>query len=70
MHRALENTVLLQAGVTRNSPADVALLKHLQVLGLPTILFFDGNGAEQPQQRVTGFMNAADFTAHLHNLPR
>lgn len=70
VHRALENTVLLQADVTRNSPADVALLKHLQVLGLPTILFFDGNGAEQPQQRVTGFMNAADFTAHLHNLPR
>ncbi|WP_312982248.1 protein-disulfide reductase DsbD [Atlantibacter sp.] len=70
VHRALENTVLLQADVTRNSPQDVALLKHLQVLGLPTILFFDANGQEQPQQRVTGFMNAADFTAHLHNLVR
>lgn len=70
VHRALENTVLLQADVTGNSPQDVALLKHLQVLGLPTILFFDANGKEQPQQRVTGFMNAADFTAHLHNLAR
>lgn len=70
VHRALENTVLLQADVTRNGPQDVALLKHLQVLGLPTILFFDANGQEQPQQRVTGFMNAADFTAHLHNLAR
>ncbi|UTJ47121.1 protein-disulfide reductase DsbD [Atlantibacter subterranea] len=70
VHRALENTVLLQADVTRNSPQDVALLKHLQVLGLPTILFYDANGQEQPQQRVTGFMNAADFTAHLHNLAR
>ncbi len=70
VHRALENTVLLQADVTGNSPQDVALLKHLQVLGLPTILFFDANGQEQPQQRVTGFMNAADFTAHLHNLAR
>lgn len=70
VHRALENTVLLQADVTRNRPEDVALLKHLQVLGLPTILFFDANGQEQPQQRVTGFMNAANFTAHLHNLAR
>ena len=70
VHRALDNTVLLQADVTRNSPEDVALLKHLQVLGLPTILFFDSNGMEQPQQRVTGFMDAADFTAHLHNQAR
>ena len=68
VHRALANTVLLQADVTRNSPQDVALLKHLQVLGLPTILFYDANGQEQAPQRVTGFMNAADFTAHLHNL--
>ena len=65
VQQALQNTVLLQADVTANGAQDVALLKHLQVLGLPTILFFDENGNEQPALRVTGFMDAAAFRAHL-----
>ena len=64
---ALSGTVLLQANVTANNAADKALLKHLQVLGLPTILFFDANGKEQPADRVTGFMDAKAFSEHLHN---
>ncbi|MFU0872266.1 protein-disulfide reductase DsbD [Kluyvera sichuanensis] len=67
VQQALQNTVLLQADVTANSPQDVALLKHLQVLGLPTILFFDENGNEQPALRVTGFKDAAAFRAHLRD---
>jgi len=65
VQQALQNTVLLQADVTANSAQDVALLKHLQVLGLPTILFFDEDGNEQPALRVTGFMDANAFRAHL-----
>ena len=67
VQQALQNTVLLQADVTANSAQDVALLKHLQVLGLPTILFFDEDGNEQPALRVTGFMDAAAFRAHLRD---
>ena len=67
VQQALQNTVLLQADVTANSAEDVALLKHLQVLGLPTILFFDENGNEQPALRVTGFKDAAAFRAHLRD---
>lgn len=67
VRQALQNTVLLQADVTANSAQDVALLKHLQVLGLPTILFFDEDGNEQPALRVTGFMDAAAFRAHLRD---
>lgn len=65
--QALGETVLLQANVTANNAQDVALLKHLQVLGLPTILFFDVQGQEHPQARVTGFMDAATFSAHLRD---
>ncbi|MCP1631046.1 thiol:disulfide interchange protein DsbD [Citrobacter amalonaticus] len=65
--QALGDTVLLQANVTANNAQDVALLKHLQVLGLPTILFFDAQGQEHPQARVTGFMDAATFSAHLRD---
>lgn len=67
VQQALGNTVLLQADVTANNAQDVALLKHLQVLGLPTILFFDAEGKEHPQARVTGFMDAATFSAHLRD---
>ncbi|EMK9143810.1 TPA: protein-disulfide reductase DsbD [Citrobacter freundii] len=67
VQQALGNTVLLQADVTANNAQDVALLKHLQVLGLPTILFFDAEGKEHPEARVTGFMDAATFSAHLRD---
>jgi thiol:disulfide interchange protein DsbD len=61
----LKDTVLLQADVTQNNPQQVALLKRLQVLGLPTILFFGADGKELPKSRVTGFMNANQFVGHL-----
>ncbi|EPY1460729.1 protein-disulfide reductase DsbD, partial [Enterobacter cloacae] len=48
---ALNGTVLLQANVTANNAQDKALLKQLNVLGLPTILFFNQQGEEQPGQR-------------------
>lgn len=67
VQRALQTTVLLQANVTANSAQDVALLKHLQILGLPTILFFDKEGNEHPDARVTGFMDANAFSAHLRD---
>ena len=67
VQQALGNTVLLQADVTANNAQDVALLKHLQVLGLPTVLFFDAEGKEHPEARVTGFMDAATFSAHLRD---
>lgn len=67
VRQQLSDTVLLQADVTANNAEHAALLKHLNVLGLPTILFYNAQGQEQPQQRVTGFMQASEFNAHLHN---
>ncbi|MRE39605.1 protein-disulfide reductase DsbD [Klebsiella quasipneumoniae] len=67
VQQALKGVVLLQVDVTKNSPQDAALLKRLQVLGLPTILFFNTQGQEQPDRRVTGFMDAAAFSAHLRD---
>lgn len=64
---ALKETVLLQADVTANSTEDAALLRHLGVPGLPTILFFDAQGNAQPAQRVAGFMDAEAFSRHLRN---
>lgn len=67
---ALSHMQLLQADVTANNAADNALLQHLQVAGLPTILFFDAEGREIPDSRVAGFLNAEDFRTHLQNRVR
>ncbi|HEH9425364.1 TPA: protein-disulfide reductase DsbD [Aeromonas sobria] len=60
--------VLLQADVTANDDADIALLNSLNVLGLPTLIFFDREGKELTGQRVTGFMGAAEFLGKLDQL--
>ncbi|WP_428945000.1 protein-disulfide reductase DsbD [Pantoea sp. FN060301] len=65
---SLSNMQLLQADVTSNGPRDSELLNRLQVLGLPTILFFDAAGKEIPHSRVTGFMKAPAFQQHLQKL--
>ncbi|MBL0596016.1 protein-disulfide reductase DsbD [Aeromonas veronii] len=57
--------VLLQADVTANDDADVELLNTLNVLGLPTLIFFDREGKELTGQRVTGFMGPIPFAKHL-----
>ncbi|CAO98034.1 protein-disulfide reductase DsbD [Erwinia tasmaniensis] len=67
---ALDNMQLLQANVTANNASDSALLQHLHVLGLPTILFFAADGHEIPGSRVTGFMTPQDFRIHLQKLAR
>ncbi|WP_127960080.1 protein-disulfide reductase DsbD [Serratia microhaemolytica] len=68
VQQTLSDWVLLQADVTANQPEHIALLKHLQILGLPSILFFDANGNEIAASRVTGFLDATDFSAHLATL--
>ncbi|WP_421288933.1 protein-disulfide reductase DsbD [Aeromonas veronii] len=60
--------VLLQADVTANDDADIELLNSLNVLGLPTLIFFDREGKELTGQRVTGFMGPAEFLGRLDQL--
>ncbi|BEE01989.1 protein-disulfide reductase DsbD [Aeromonas dhakensis] len=60
--------VLLQADVTANDDADVELLNGLNVLGLPTLIFFDRIGNEVSGQRVTGFMGPAEFLGQLDRI--
>lgn len=70
VQQMLANTVLLQIDMTKISKDNQVLSEHLNILGLPTILFFDPQGKEQIQQRITGFMNADTFLAHLQHLPQ
>lgn len=63
-----DEMVLLQADVTANDDADVDLLNGLNVLGLPTLIFFDREGNEVSGQRVTGFMGPAQFLGELDRI--
>lgn len=64
----LQQFVLLQADVTRSQVQDIELLQHQQVLGLPTIDFWDAQGNPVTNARLTGFMPAEPFLAHIQRL--
>ena len=61
---ALDHTVLLRADVTDNDADDQALLKHMGIIGPPTIAFYGLNGEERANYRVVGFMEAPKFASH------
>ncbi|EPQ9986070.1 protein-disulfide reductase DsbD [Vibrio vulnificus] len=64
----LKQFVLFQADVTRNQAQDIELLQAQQVLGLPTIDFWDAQGNPVSNARLTGFMQAAPFLEHIQRI--
>jgi thiol:disulfide interchange protein DsbD len=63
---ALSNTVWMQIDLTENTPVNLSFQEEFDVLGLPTILFFNAQGDELKQSRVTGFMKAEAFADHVN----
>ena len=61
----LQNTTLLRADVTANSPAHKELLQHFNLFGPPAILFFTPVGDLMPEVRVIGYENADEFLKTL-----
>ena len=67
VQKALSNSVLLQVDLTDTGSKDsIELMSTFDVFGLPSILFFDLNANELLQRRVTGFMAAEEFAAHVN----
>jgi thiol:disulfide interchange protein DsbD len=64
----LKNAILLQADVTANDTDDKALLQRFQLFGPPATLFFDAQGKELSDFRVTGYQDATQFAASLENV--
>ena len=63
---AMTEFKLLKVDVTRNTPADQALLKKLKLFGPPAIVFYTPNGQEIDGMRVIGFQKAPVFLQHLN----
>jgi thiol:disulfide interchange protein DsbD len=64
----LKPVLLLQADVTANSEADKALLNRYSLFGPPGILFFDAQGNELGDFRVTGYQDATQFLKTLQGI--
>ena len=62
----LKSALLLQADVTANNQADQLLLKRYGLFGPPGILFFDTQGKELSDFRVTGYQETAQFLQTLN----
>jgi thiol:disulfide interchange protein DsbD len=65
VNKELQQFVLLQADVTKNSGDNQALLKRFGLFGPPGILIFDLNSEEQKDQRVIGYMPPQRFVERL-----
>ncbi len=68
VQQAFEDILLLQFDMTKNSPENTKILNHFQILGLPTILFFDHQRKEISNGRITGFIKAEEFLMHLRKI--
>ncbi|MDG1752006.1 MAG: protein-disulfide reductase DsbD, partial [Thalassotalea sp.] len=67
VQKALSNTLMVQIDLTdMGTDENAEFMAHFEVFGLPSILFFDTNGAELTTKRVTGFMSAEPFAKHLN----
>jgi len=60
--------VSVKVDFTEESEATRALQKKYRLVGLPTVLFFDGQGNELPHKRLTGFAPAGQFLAHIEDI--
>lgn len=65
VREALKDVVLLQVDVTAHSEDDRQLYQYFNIFGPPMILWFDSQGDELKSLRVTGFMDAERFLAHV-----
>lgn len=59
--------VIMQIDMSQNSAENRAFTQKFNILGLPTLLFFDEQGKEYPQ-RITGFMPSDEFLNWLNQL--
>ena len=66
--KELDNYILIQADVTKNSEDEKALSKKFNVFGPPAIIFFDKYGKSIVSKKLIGYKNTKEFLQHLKSL--
>ncbi len=64
--KSLEDTIVIQADVTDMTADDSELLRTLKVYGPPHIIFYDKNGEEKQEFRISGEMKLEPFKNHVN----
>ncbi|MEO2280251.1 protein-disulfide reductase DsbD [Pseudoalteromonas sp. YIC-468] len=59
---------LVQIDLTKTNDTTIELMEEFTVFGLPSILFFNSEEQELSSLRVTGFLGADEFAAHLQKV--
>lgn len=65
-----KNIKLLKLDLTQDSESKKALMKHLTILGPPTLLFFNRNGIEISKFRTTGNIEKNQFDVNVHEISK
>jgi len=65
--KELEQFMLLQADVSKNTAENQELLKRFGLYGPPGILLFDQNSQEEKDRRVVGYMPPERFLERLQS---
>ncbi len=65
---SLQRMRIVRVDFTTTTESSSEIARRFNVNGLPCILFLRPDGTEIERSRVTGFMGAKDFLAHLHTL--
>ncbi|HKD11115.1 MAG TPA: cytochrome c biogenesis protein CcdA [Thermoanaerobaculia bacterium] len=68
--RALAARALYKADLTASASTEaLALSQKYEILGVPTIIFLDGDGRERRELRLVGFEGPDEFLARLERAP-
>ncbi|MBQ4839502.1 protein-disulfide reductase DsbD [Pseudoalteromonas luteoviolacea] len=68
VQKEFQHFELLKLDLTESNDTTFEIMEYFTVFGLPSMLFFDKDGKEIPELRVTGFMSAEDFAKHLQKV--
>ena len=66
--QAFKDFTLLKLDLTVTNEVSKEIYQTFNVIGLPAILFFDAQGNELSNLRITGFQSAEEFTSHLEKV--
>jgi thiol:disulfide interchange protein DsbD len=66
--QAFKDFSLLKLDLTVTNEVSKEIYQTFNVVGLPAILFFDAQGNELSNLRITGFQSAEEFTEHLEKV--
>jgi thiol:disulfide interchange protein DsbD len=69
VRQALADTALFQVDVTENSEEQRAILRHLNVIGPPAVLFFNPGQKSPNPKRIIGYADAEAFLRTLNGQP-